>query len=132
MRLAWDGKWRHENLVSVGRPAEEAAVWVCRTDGRTDCLPGQRCQLGTRRGLGRAGPARCLQGVPRSRRGRPPVPQARPAGNNLPVSLHPAGSTAASREQRPGLSHGWCRGWPAPAAPSRPALPLEPAAALLQ
>lgn len=45
MCLGWDGKRRHENFVSVGCPAEEAAaVWVCRTDsqtdGRIDCRAG--------------------------------------------------------------------------------------------
>lgn len=85
MCLGWAGKWRHENLSCLwAAPAEEAAVWVRRTyrqtDGRTDCPPGGRCQLGTRCGLGCAlrGPLGVSE-VSRGRAGAAPLDTARRA-----------------------------------------------------
>lgn len=104
-----------------------------RTDRQTACLPGGRCQLGTRCGLGCAvrGPLRVSE-VSRGRAScaaaAPGLPRGTWAGGPARSGItflcgwmcafksrrEPSGFPGAAAHPRPG----WCRGGPAPAAPS--------------
>lgn len=134
MCLGWAGKWRHENLLSVGcacRGGGGLGLPDRRTAGQNARLPGGRCQLGTGCGLGCA--VRGSLGVSKVSRGRACCAAAAPG---LPRG------TWAGGPARPGItflcglmcafeSRGEPGGFPGAAARPRPGLVPGLASALL-